>query len=551
MSAEPASPPLEPSPLLASPSEILEHAERILTGRRLFSHELAAALGGRGVSFHGNLDSLLDRLVHAQKVRRLAGVGLTGFQEGALRWQCQRCLSPNVGLYPCHRCRLEACPQCDDCRPLGVSSACLVLYEKGMDADDGRGPGQGREAGPERREIAVKLPFSLSPFQARVSEELASSREDALVWAACGSGKTEVTLAAICETVRRGGRVLFALPRKDVVDQLGKRLEEALPGVRTLTLRGGAGRAYDEAPLVVATVHQAVRFCERFDLVIVDEVDAYPLDREVWLLAALERAKRPGGRTILMTATPPERLLDRLGKGGIRCLTLPGRPHGHPLPVPEIAVAQDLALERLGEGSRWDGIRGWRAPSWLTLLDRLARESLDRGRRVLVFVPAVRLAGALADMLAAAGGYRRWDAGRGGRQHPGRGGPRDGARGAGEDQGTWVKPAERYLLASVHAGDPGRQQKVAAFSDGRVQLLISTTILERGITLPYLDVIVFAADAEGVYDARSLVQMAGRVGRSPQDPSGRVVFLARSVTPAMKDAVAAIRRFNELSRQMG
>lgn len=563
--------------LVAAPHEVAAHAARILSGRRLFSHELTRALAELGVSFFGDLEATLDPLVHRGEIRRLPGVGLephgSPASGGELRWRCQRCLSPNVGWYPCHRCRHQTCPQCDDCRALGVSSSCLVLYEKALDerALDAGTEGMVRSApvpaGLPARDVRVSLPFALSPSQEQLAKELAATDRDVLVWAACGSGKTEVTLEAIGATVRRGGRALFALPRRDVVDQLGERLKAALPGVECIALRGGTGHRHEDVPVVVATVHQAVRFCQRFDLVIVDEVDAYPLDREPWLLAALERAMRPGGRLIMMTATPPERLLLRLGLGDVRCLTLPGRPHGHPLPVPEVVKARDLSIEGLNVE-----LPRWRAPRWLSQLDEIIRESVERGRRVLVFVPSVRLTGIIAGLLTETGVYEPWNpCERERRRRPG--GRRTGREESlptpqkHGDVGSSAhvssnqrrahhgnsEPAtrRRYRLAAVHAADELRSQKIAAFATGAVDLLVSTSILERGITLPRLDVVVFAADAGRVYDERALVQMAGRVGRSPDDPTGRVVFLARSITPAMRGAIAAIQRFNAMQNSSG
>ena len=68
----------------------------------------------------------------------------------------QALLLSDVGFYPCHRCGLDACPQCDDCRLLGTSSACSVLYEASL------------ESGPSATEapgVRVESPFTLSPFQ--------------------------------------------------------------------------------------------------------------------------------------------------------------------------------------------------------------------------------------------------------------------------------------------------------------------------------------------------------------------------------------------------
>ncbi len=535
-----------PNLLVAAALEVSEHALEVLSGRRLFPHEIASALAERGVSFYGSIDALLDPWVHQGKVRRLAGVGVASAgPAGTPEWRCRRCLSPRVSYYPCQRCGLELCPQCDDCRSLGASSACTPLYERPLASKKASSVtlasalSPGEIEGEALREVRVELPFALSPFQERVSRELAESAEDALIWAACGAGKTEVTLEAICRTVRRGGLVLFALPRRDVVDQLGQRLNQALVGVETATLRGGTPHRYQESPVIVATVHQALRFCERFDLVIVDEVDAFPLNREVWLLEGLERAKRPGGRMVLMTATPPERLLRRLGKS-LRCFTLPGRPHGHPLPLPEVVLVKGLereALRRLalvdepGRAGKAKSVQAFpmkRELPWWPCLDQLLQESLKACRRVLVFVPTVRLAGVLAGLLVESGRYALWR-----RKADGDGG-RD--------------RRERGAVAAVHAGDPEREEKVAAFARGEVSLLVSTSILERGITLPRLDVVVFAADDERVFDAAALVQMAGRAGRSPEDPRGRVVFLAGRATPAIHEAIATIQRFNELAQ---
>src|SRR5690606_28203510 len=131
--------------------------------------------------------------------------------------------------------------------------------------------------------------FELSPRQAELSAALRRSTGDALVWAACGAGKTEVTYGAILDALRSGGRALFSVPRRDVVQQLGERLQSAFRGVDVVALHGGTPLKYARSELVVATAHQAVRFRGCFDLLVVDEVDAFPLSREPWLMRALER----------------------------------------------------------------------------------------------------------------------------------------------------------------------------------------------------------------------------------------------------------------------
>ena len=85
---------------------------------------------------------------------------------------------------------------------------------------------------------------------------------------------------------------------------------------------------------------------------------------------------------------------------------------------------------------------------------------------------------------------------------------------------------------------------MAAMEEGQIDVLVSTTVLERGITLPFLDTVVYDADHERVFDDATLVQMAGRVGRKLEDPTGSVIFLAARKTPAMARAVQTIRSLN-------
>lgn len=86
---------------------------------------------------------------------------------------------------------------------------------------------------------------------------------------------------------------------------------------------------------------------------------------------------------------------------------------------------------------------------------------------------------------------------------------------------------------------------------GRIDVLVSTTLLERGVTLAYLDVLVFASHCERVYDSAALVQMAGRAGRKREDPFGRVVFWGARETPAMREAVAYIAALNRRAHEEG
>ena len=84
-------------------------------------------------------------------------------------------------------------------------------------------------------------------------------------------------------------------------------------------------------------------------------------------------------------------------------------------------------------------------------------------------------------------------------------------------------------LATVYAEDPERIEKVSAMREGQLTGLITTTILERGVTFPGIDVAVLGADDE-IFSMAALVQIAGRVGRSPKRPTGTVLFICQMLT---------------------
>jgi competence protein ComFA len=69
-----------------------------------------------------------------------------------------------------------------------------------------------------------------------------------------------------------------------------------------------------------------------------------------------------------------------------------------------------------------------------------------------------------------------------------------------------------------------RDEVIASFRQKKRGLIVATTVLERGVTIPHADVCVFQAD-HAVFDEAGLIQMAGRAGRSFEDPYGDVLFL--------------------------
>ena len=78
---------------------------------------------------------------------------------------------------------------------------------------------------------------------------------------------------------------------------------------------------------------------------------------------------------------------------------------------------------------------------------------------------------------------------------------------------------------------------------------MTTTILERGVTFPSVDVIVLGA-SNHIFDVAALVQIAGRAGRSEDDPQGLVLYVHDGLTNAMLEAKNMIQMMNHKRKKM-
>src|SRR5699024_6869472 len=67
-------------------------------------------------------------------------------------------------------------------------------------------------------------------------------------------------------------------------------------------------------------------------------------------------------------------------------------------------------------------------------------------------------------------------------------------------------------ITNVQAEDTDREEKIASFRQKKFKALITTTILERGVTFPSVDVLVLHAGHQ-VFDAAAVMNSTGRAGR--------------------------------------
>lgn len=454
-------------------------------GRALLAPEVSAMFKKRGKNPSQSEWAYVRILVLTGAARVLPGVETNG---AALKRRCFRCGAGFGGIRRtrCARCH-DVCYYCDRCLMMGRSQACipLFLFE----------PLPARPGTPVR----AYLPFSLSGAQRVASRRCADWLESGasntlLLWAVTGAGKTEVLFQTLERALSRHSPVLWVAPRRDVVVEVAERLSRAFPSITTVTLHGESGQTWLDGELFVGTVHQAMRFYHRFSLVVIDEADAYPLQQNEYLQMVVDRARRPEGKRILVTATPPASWKREFQRQSWPIVTLRARHHGYPLPEPRIIRA-------------WGWHRRMIAGKANAPLEAFVEQVSHTEGQALIFVP--RLV--------------------------------DGRRLV-----NWLKvrmriPEKKVAFAS--AREEERAQYVERFRQGSLWLLVTTTILERGVTVPHCHVLVAGAD-HPVFDTASLVQIAGRVGRSAEYRKGQVWFVSRVVTGEMARAKEAIRALN-------
>lgn len=317
-----------------------------------------------------------------------------------------------------------------------------------------------------------------------------AAKEDCLVEAVTGAGKTEMIFPLLAEAFSRGCRVAIATPRIDVVNELYPRLVAAFGEVEIGKYHGREEKEAANEQLVICTTHQLLKYYQAFDLLIIDEIDSFPYAGNPQLHFAAGNAVKKTGSRVFLTATPPEDLLKAARQGKLAIVRLNRRFHGYPLPVPRL----DLYVKPFLTKGR--------------LHPKLARRikmAAKSGHPLLVFLPRIV-------------------------QMP-----------------QYFAAVKRLLpdlrLATVYAQDPDRLEKVEKFRKGDLDLLLTTTILERGVTFKHVWVIIVAADDE-IYSAASLVQIAGRVGRDKQDPDGLVLFCYRRYSRQIRSAVKQIKEMN-------
>ncbi|MDY4857923.1 MAG: helicase-related protein [Candidatus Onthovivens sp.] len=339
--------------------------------------------------------------------------------------------------------------------------------------------------------IEISTAYELTNIQKEISNVILDNfknKFNQLVYAVCGAGKTELVFAVIEYALNKHMRVGFAIPRKDVVYELSIRFKNTFKKAKIVSLYGGNTETL-EGDIICLTTHQLYRFNNYFDLLILDELDAFPYkDNDVLYNIFLRSIK---GNYILMSATISEEFIKKitLDKNN-KLIKLFVRFHLKKIPVPVIKIVPFEIFK-------------------IIFLVIKIKKYLEENKQVLIFVPTINLSKKVYIFIK-----------------------------------NFVKPG--YF---VNSKSNNREEIINKFRNKQYMYLVTTAVLERGVTLENLQVIIYQADHE-IFNQYSLTQISGRVGRKASYPDGEVIFLCDKKTKEMEKSIFSIDEANKVLQKM-
>jgi ATP-dependent DNA helicase RecG len=443
-------------------------------------------------------------------------------------------------------------------------------------------------------EFDTRLPFTLTAGQVAVGETIAAELACAypmhrLLQGEVGSGKTVIAIRAMLQVVDAGGQAALLAPTevlaqqhyRSVTDMLGPLARrgqlggaEHATGVTLLT--GSVGAAARRSALsdvftgdagIVIGTHALLEEQVQFDdlgMVVIDEQHRFGVEQRDAL-----RAKAADNRphVLVMTATPIPRTVAMTVYGDLETSTLTELPAGRSPIATHVVPAADK-------------------PRYLERTWERLREEVGRGQQAYVVCPRIGDA-ADSDSDSDSGGSGPGGSG------PGGSGPCDTGSGLGACAGDFgagdfgeagdlgagggsvggiprgVVLGRRQPLAVLDAAatlesgplaglrlgilhgrlHPEEKDRVMReFSQGMIDVLVATTVIEVGVDVPNATVMVIM-DAER-FGVSQLHQLRGRVGRGSVAGLCLLVSEAPPASPARErlEAVAATLDGFKLSR---
>ncbi|MBU1144630.1 MAG: DEAD/DEAH box helicase family protein [Firmicutes bacterium] len=388
---------------------------------------------------------------------------------------CNRCLSSKER----HYLGRDNYDHCMDCEINGYLAYSTRLYRYNRFV--------------EEREHRLILSFPLTQIQENASNFILKSiqnKRSCFLEAVCGAGKTEMTFNAILYALNKKMKICYAIPRKQVVIELASRFQKHFPDTIIKSL-------YDQskddefAHLLLSTMNQLIHYYQEFDLMIVDEVDAFPFKDNPFLQRLVQKALKPNGIIIYMSATISKEYSILIKKNIIDHFQVYSRFHNHSLDLPQFE--QVIHLEKTFSNKMIPTIIKQKLDEWQNL-----------GKKVLLFVPSILFGIRMHHILLSYG----------------------------------------YLTEIYHSKIKNKSYILNEFKKDKFLFLITTTILERGVTFSNINVAVVLSD-HPIFTSNVLIQIAGRVGRNLMYPNGEIIFFSEFMSKAMTKAKSNLILMNK------
>lgn len=367
-------------------------------------------------------------------------------------------------------------------------------------------------------EFDRRLPFTPTSGQVAVGEDIAADLAQShpmhrLLQGDVGSGKTLVAVRAMLQVIANGGQAALLAPTEVLASQHHRSIVELLgdlahggqlqapPEATRVSLVTGsltaaqrreaaAAIASGEAGIVVGThalLYDGVEFAD-LGLIVIDEQHRFGVEQRDALRAKATRAPH----SLVMTATPIPRTVAMTVYGDLETSRLTELPEGRSPIHTHVVPAQD---ER------------WMQRCW----DRL-KEEVTKGRQAYIVCPRI--------------------------------GDDEDAQPAGDEERTPAiaavdlhkqlsnGPLQGLRVSLLHGRlkpEP-KEATMRSFSDGDIDALVATTVIEVGVNVPNATMMVIMdADRFGV---SQLHQLRGRVGRGHHQGLCLLVSSAPQGSPA-------------------
>lgn len=347
-----------------------------------------------------------------------------------------------------------------------------ILFDEDLDTYE-------YEVDPNAGEYHFDYPLTKYQYKASL-DTLSYLKEgyDVLLHCVCGAGKTEITVKSISSYISRGLKVCYAISRREVVIELAYRFQKMFATSKVIAVYGGHHNELS-GDLIVCTTHQLFRYYKTFDLLILDEVDAFPLSgNETLMNIAINSCK---GNIIYSTATTNDFLEKYLSNRKYQEVKLFIRPSLKPLIVPKIIFSINVIN--------------------VLIIGILMKKMTNQ---CIIFVSSKKMCLTLYTIFK-----------------------------------------HLYKCTYVYSDLKERNDHIFRFKNKEYQFIISTTVLERGITIKDVNVIVLY-DRSNAFDKASLIQMTGRVGRNYLNPYGEAYILTNNINKNIKQCIAEIKEANDV-----